>query len=127
MNFFGARVVEDNGRLYVDGGSFRLAIPRGLEAKYRIRLNDEVVFGIRPENINEYAFAGEIEGKEKLAGQVDVIEPVGSEIILIVTLGGHHLTAKVHRHTRASLHERIELAVDMNEMHLFDKQTGEIV
>ena len=58
---------------------------------------------------------------------VDVIEPVGSEVILIVTVGNRQLTAKIDPHTRASLHQPIELSVDMNNMHLFDKETGEVI
>ena len=58
---------------------------------------------------------------------VDVIEPMGSEVILIVTAGDHQLTAKVDPHTRASLHQTIELSLDMNNMHLFEKEKGEVV
>jgi multiple sugar transport system ATP-binding protein len=127
MNFLETKVVEDNGRLYVDGGSFRLAVPKDLQKKYRSRLNNEVIFGIRPEHINDRSFVSHIPGREKLEATVDVIEPVGSEVILIVTVGEHHLTAKVDPHTKASVHQPIDLSVDMNNIHLFDKETGEVI
>jgi len=127
MNFIETKVVEDNGRLYVDGGSFRLAIPEELAKRYRPRLNDEVIFGIRPEHINDRAFVSDIPGREKLEAIVDVMEPVGSEVILIVAVGEHHLTAKVDPHTKASVHQPIGLSVDMNNIHLFDRETGEVI
>ena len=127
MNFVEASVVQDNGRLYVDAGSFRLAIPGSLEGRYRARLNDEVVFGIRPEHIKDRSFSSDIPGRDELEAVVDVVEPVGSEVILIVTVGTHQLTAKVDPHTKASVHQPIELSVDMNKMHLFDKETGEVI
>jgi multiple sugar transport system ATP-binding protein len=127
MNFLETKVVEDSGQLYVDGGSFRLAIPGNLQGRYRARVNDEVFFGIRPEHINDPAFATDLPGTDRLEAMVDVIEPMGSEAILIVTVGDHQLTAKVDPHTRASLHQPIELSLDMNNMHLFEKEMGEVV
>jgi len=127
MNFLETRVTEENGRLCVDGGSFRLAIPEGLQGRYQPRVNDEVVFGIRPEHINDRAFATDLPGRDELEATVDVIEPVGSEVILIVTAGEHQLTAKVDPHAKVTLHQPIELSVDMNNMHLFDKETGEVI
>jgi multiple sugar transport system ATP-binding protein len=83
MNFVETRLVENNGRLYVDGGSFRLAIPKSREKT--------------------------------------------SEVILILRAGQHQLTAKVDPHTNASIHQPIGLSVDMDKMHLFDKETGEVI
>jgi multiple sugar transport system ATP-binding protein len=127
MNLLKLSVVEDNGRLYVDGKTFRLAIPGRLEERYRPRLNEEVIFGIRPEHINDRAFARDIPGKDELEAVVDVVEPVGSEVILIVTAGSHQLTAKVDPHTEASVHQPIRLSVDMNQIRLFDKKTEEVI
>ena len=127
MNFLDTRLVAENGRLYVDGGSFRLAIPKQFDEKYRPITNETVIFGIRPEDISEVSFAGDVPGREDLGAQVDVIEPIGSEIILIVNVGEHQLAAKVDPHTQAYLHEPIKLALNMNNMHLFDKETGEVI
>ena len=127
MNFLKTTVLEDDGKLYVDGGSFRLAIPERLEKRYRARVNDEVAFGIRPEHIADPSFASDVPGRDDLEVVVDVIEPIGSEVILIVTAGNHQLTAKVDPHTKASVHTPITLSVDMDKMHLFDKETGDVI
>jgi multiple sugar transport system ATP-binding protein len=127
MNFLETKVTEENGRLYVHGGNFRLSVPANLEGRYRNLINHEVILGIRPEHINDRAFAADVPGRDELKATVDVMEPVGSDVILIVTVGEHQLTAKVDPHTRASLHQPIGLSVDMSTMHLFEKETGEVI
>ena len=127
MNFLNTRLTEENGCLYVDSGDFRLMIPKNLNEKYKVRVSGEVVFGIRPEHISEISFAGDMPGRVELDAQVDVIEPIGSEVILIVAAGKHQLEAKVDPHTKAFLHQPIKLSIDMNEMHLFDKETGDVI
>ena len=127
MNFLETKVVEENGKIYVDGGNFRLSIPEDLQDRYRAWVNREVVFGIRPEHINDRAFVMDFSGKVEIKALVDVLEPIGSEIILIATVGKYQIVAKIDSHTKASLHQPIELAVDMNKMHLFVKDTGEVI
>jgi multiple sugar transport system ATP-binding protein len=127
MNFFDTRLVEDSGRLYVEGDGFRLAVPPSLEDKYRPHVNKDVLFGIRPEHVTEISALGDLPGREELRAAVDVMEPIGSEVILIVMVGKHKLTARVDPHIETSVYQPITLLVNMNEMHLFDKETGEVI
>ena len=55
MNLIDADLIEDNGRIWVDTGSFRLPVPPTHIEKYRPYLNREVVFGVRPEHIYDRA------------------------------------------------------------------------
>ena len=95
--------------------------------KYRSYVNREVVFGVRPEHIYDRALAGEVAAAENIDAMVDVFEPVGSEVILLVSAGNRQLTAKVDPRTTARAHQPIELCVDMGRMHLFDKTTGNVI
>ena len=52
---------------------------------------------------------------------VDVIEPLGSEIHLNVTSGRHNFVAVVDAQTNVRVHQEIELAIDLEKMHLFEK------
>ena len=127
MNLIDANLVEDNGRICVDGGSFRLPVPQTLTEKYRSYLSKEVVFGIRPEHIYDRALAGNVAEAENLNAIVDVFEPVGSEVILLVSAGNQQMTAKVDPRTSARAHQPINLCVDMEHMQLFDQSTGEVI
>jgi multiple sugar transport system ATP-binding protein len=63
-------------------------------------------------------------GAEVLEVTIDVVEPIGSHIILLVSSGSTHLTASVDPQTDAKPQMAKELLVDMNRIHLFDKATG---
>ena len=127
MNLIDADLVEDNGRIWVDTGSFRLPVPPKHIEKYRPYLNREVVFGVRPEHIYDRALAGEVVAAAHIEAVVDVFEPVGSEVILLVSAGDRQMTAKVDPRTSARVHQPIELCVDMGRMHLFDKTTAKVI
>ncbi len=126
MNFMDAMLLDDGGRLWVDGGDFRLPVPKALAHLPGDRRDRPVVLGVRPDDINDPEFAVQAggEGFAELDAVVEVIEPIGSEVILIASAGRHQFAAKVHSQTKARLHESIKLSIDMNNMHLFDKETG---
>ena len=50
-----------------------------------------------------------------------MIEPLGSEIHLNVTSGRHSFVAAVDAQTSVRVHQDIELALDLDKMHLFEK------
>jgi len=127
MNFMDVKLVEAKGQLYIDGGNFRLAVPEALKRKYDAWINRQVVFGMRPDHINDRSFLIDGSELEELEVVIEVIEPIGSEVILIVTTGDHQITAKVHPQTKVSLHQSINLTFEMNKMLLFDKETGEVI
>jgi multiple sugar transport system ATP-binding protein len=127
MNLIDAGLVQDNDRMSVDCGSFRLPVPQTHTEKYRFYLNKEVVFGLRPEHIYDRALAGDLGEAENIEAVVDVFEPVGSEVILLVSVGDQQLTAKVDPRTSARVHQPVKLCVDMERMHLFDKDTGNVI
>jgi len=127
MNFIDARLVRENDRLCVTAADFHFAVPASLEEKYCHTIGREVVFGIRPEHVLEMSDSHNLPAAASLEAQVEVVEPLGSEVILLVSAGKQQLTAKVDPSTRAAVHQTIRLAFRMDKMHLFDKQTGEVI
>jgi len=122
MNFFPAKLVTKEGKLCIDGESFQLAVPESRVANYRPYEGKEVIFGIRPNDIYDRVHApGHVKGSYMKA-TVDVIEPLGSEIHLNVTSGKHNFIAVVDVQTQVRMHQEVELAVDLNKMHLFEKE-----
>jgi len=127
MNFIDARLVRENDRLCVTAADFHFAVPASLEEKYCHTIGREVVFGIRPEHVLEMSDSHSLLEAASLEAQVEVVEPLGSEVILLVAAGKQQLTAKVDPSTRAAVDQTIRLAFRMDKMHLFDKQTGEVI
>jgi multiple sugar transport system ATP-binding protein len=123
MNFAPCRIVAKNGRLLIDAESFQLHIPEKKVPYYQSLAGSEAVFGMRPNDIYDRAFAPEPIKANSIRSVVDVIEPLGSEIHLNVTAGKHNLIAVVDVQTAYKVHQEIELAFDLNRMHLFQKES----
>src|SRR5512135_138062 len=52
MNFFDSTLVEQDGKLFVDGGTFKLQVPDTKRSTYLPAKGKKVIFGIRPEDVH---------------------------------------------------------------------------
>jgi multiple sugar transport system ATP-binding protein len=127
MNFFDVRVVERKGTLCIEGENFKMAVPSSLRDRYLKTKDQEAILGIRPQHIFDKKIRGPFPGGEQLRATIEVVEPVGSEVILLASCGSAQLTAMVDPQTLAKPHAEIEFLVDMNHMHLFNKSTEEVI
>ena len=73
--------------------------------------------------MQDRSFAEKDVSSGSLKGVVEVVEILGSEVQLHVTAGEYSLIARVDPRTQARLHEEIELAVNMDKIHLFEKES----
>ncbi len=126
MNFVDVHVVEENGSLFVKGANFKLLIPESFRERYLKVKDQEATLGLRPQYLYDKALKGSFPGSETMRITVEVVEPVGSEVILLASCGSDQITACVEPQTNAKPHFDLDLLVDMNRMHLFDKSTGDI-
>ena len=90
---------------------------------YESLVGSEVIFGMRPNDIHDRSFASERVKGNYVKAVVDVIEPLGSEIHLNVTSGQHNFIAVVDVQTQIRVHQEIELTVDLDKMHIFEKDS----
>jgi len=126
MNFLEARLVSENGGLAVDIQGTRLALPPEKAKSAEAYANKNVVFGIRPEDIlatPEKASAY----LTPLHATVEVLEPLGAEIVLELSYKGYTFTARTDPQMRAKMHDEIEVYFDMERGHLFDPQTEQTI
>jgi multiple sugar transport system ATP-binding protein len=121
MNFIPCRILSRDARLFIDAETFQLPVPEKKVPYYQSLSGSEVIFGIRPNDIYDRLYAPEHLKGNFIRAVVDVIEPLGSEIHLNATAGKHNLTACVDVQTSVRVHQEIELAVDLDKMHLFEK------
>ena len=80
----------------------------------------EVICGIRPEHV--LAENGELPNKVRM--MVKVVEPLGPHTLLVGVAGSTAYTAQVPAAFRANPKDEPSFAVNINEIHLFDKATG---
>ena len=127
MNFINVRVHAENDRLVLKNEHLKLSVPENRRDRYRPALSEaSVVLGIRPQHIYEPWAQGALAHGEPLKARVEVIEPVGPEVILLTSCGHDPVTICVDPKISATRHAEMEFLVDMDSVHLFHQQTGEV-
>ncbi|MBM7649499.1 multiple sugar transport system ATP-binding protein [Bacillus ectoiniformans] len=123
MNFFNGTV--QNGVFAI--GNKHIAIPEGKMKLLRERDYEgkEVILGIRPEDFhNEQVFLDTFK-ESAIECKVEVAELTGAENIIYSQLEGQNFIASVAARTETLAGQTIELGINMNKVHFFDKDTEE--
>jgi multiple sugar transport system ATP-binding protein len=123
MNFFPGTLVSEGGTLYANMAGQKLKVPASRASRLTGTAGQEVVFGLRPEDIHAVG-----EGAPKGDGmqgraEVDVVEPLGGEQLVYFTAGGQEFTARMDNRARPTPGEAMDLLYDTERLHVFDKQT----
>ncbi|HPM74957.1 MAG TPA: TOBE domain-containing protein, partial [Saccharofermentans sp.] len=85
--------------------------------------------GVRPEALTDETTFVSDHPEASFVADVDVVELLGAETYLYVTVNGSlPLTCRVDPTTSQSVvGESIDLAIDTNRVHLFDKDTEQSI
>ena len=121
MNFIDVKIVEKGSDLLAISDGFQLPIPSGKKPFLQQFVDSELTLGIRPEHLEEKKFADESAFAESFSATVDVIETLGAEVQLEVIAGAHPLVARVDPRSTVSRHESVDLAVNMDKIHFYEK------
>jgi len=127
MNFFPAKIQKSEGKLVVDAETFTLDIPEDRKSVYESHIEKPIIFGIRPEDIfnPEYTPPGII--AQPVDTIVDITEFIGNEIVLFLKSGEHDYVARVDPRTRATIGESVQVAFNMDNMHIFDRESEQAI
>lgn len=123
MNFFDATLVNEEGKLIVDTGDFRVLVPDDRKKAYSNYVGKQVMFGIRPEHIHATEFAPPGIVPSPIKGTAEVVELLGHELHVYLRTGKHVPIATIDTRKRLSVGNSVDLVVDMANMHIFDKNT----
>jgi multiple sugar transport system ATP-binding protein len=113
MNFVDVAISGD-GR-WAEAEGLRLKVPPHLAQ----RAGQRVTLGVRPEALR---IANGVDDSS-FATAVDVVEPLGNEILLNFRAAGVPMVARVDPGVRVKAHESIRLAPDPERLHFFDAKT----
>jgi multiple sugar transport system ATP-binding protein len=127
MNFLRSKLVQRNGAIEVDAGTFRLPVPADIAQEARPWIGQEVVFGIRPEDMQDRALWRDAPAEWTVRSTVDGHEPIGSDIILHLSAGDQAVIARVDAHSEARMGRPLEVVFNMRKMHLFNPQTSQAI
>jgi multiple sugar transport system ATP-binding protein len=123
MNFFDGKIASSNGDIFVEGSGFRLKTPAEKSAKLKQAPSSEIVLGVRPEDILDRAFVPDAPPEYCATVGVDVVEPMGSEIFVYLTIADQSFVARMDPRSQARAGQRIEVVFGMDKMHAFDRRT----
>jgi multiple sugar transport system ATP-binding protein len=121
MNFAPVRIEAENGGLWAVGEGIRLKVPAPMTNRVGSHAGRNVTLGIRPEDLH---IATEADPAElTLDVVVEVVERLGSEILLDVAVGRVTMVASVEPTATARMHDRLRLGVNPHRIHFFDNAT----
>ncbi len=121
MNFADVTITETNGAVWAENPGFRVGVPASQATRMRAYKGQHVIFGMRPEDLR-IASGGDAP-EYTFNTTVDVVEPLGSEILLDVKAGTSSMVARVEPTVRVKVHDPVRLAVDPERLHFFDTKT----
>ena len=118
MNFVPCRITARDGKLFIDTEAFQIEVPEKRKLYYEKLAGKEAIFGIRPNDIYDLAHSPDRVKGNVIKAKVDVVEPLGTEIHLYLNAG----IAAVDAQSAVRVHQEVELAIDLDKMHLFEKE-----
>jgi multiple sugar transport system ATP-binding protein len=115
------KVSESDGGLWVSNEGIHIKVPAELGAHLRRYVGEHVTLGIRPEDL--HVASGNDPVGVGFDAIVEVIEKLGSEILLDVKVGPHVMVAAVEPTVRTKVRDRLPLALNPDRLHFFDRQS----
>ena len=122
MNFMQVTATEENGRVFIDEGTFKLEVPDSDYLKSYIGKN--LIFGIRPEDIS---YVPESIAGKTVNAHVTVVEPLGSEIHVYLYTGKHQFIARVAPDINVAVDQKLNFSVDFSKSVFFDGETELVI
>jgi multiple sugar transport system ATP-binding protein len=110
MNFLSGTFSADGAA--VEGKGFRLTVPSELAGP--ARAGRAVIVGIRPEHLVDSGSG------PALAAQVEILEPLGDQLVVHAKLEETPLVFKVDPHRVLKIGETVDVFVGGDRLHLFD-------
>jgi multiple sugar transport system ATP-binding protein len=121
MNFADVTLAASNGKVWAEAPGLRIGLPEPVAHRVNGRNGGKATVGIRPEDIH---IAGPADPAELCFDvEVEVVEQLGSEILLDTRVGNSTFVASVDPTLRTRVHDRLKLAMNPARLHLFDAQT----
>ena len=130
MNFIEGLIAVEGSDVYVTFENISVKLPeRYAVEEVMERDGQQVIFGVRPEALTDETTFVSDHPEASFVADVDVVELLGAETYLYVTVNGSlPLTCRVDPTTSQSVvGESVDLAIDTNRVHLFDKDTEQSI
>jgi multiple sugar transport system ATP-binding protein len=122
INLVPARVFRDTETTAIGALSCRIPVNGDLGSLLRRIDGDSVVIGLRPEELRPCAPSAD--GLPAFQGQVELIEPLGSETHIALRVGDQTLTCRFPPRSGLEVGATITVQFDPQQMKVFDTESG---
>jgi len=129
MNLVEVEVEKRDDDIYLMFGEFPIKLPEG-KAKALVEggyVDKTVIMGIRPEDMHDEEVVLASSPESVIETEVEVHELLGAEVFLYLICAGQQMTARVNPRTTAKAGDVIKMALDIQKIHVFDKETEHII
>ena len=121
MNFAAVKVTEANGSLIAENSGLSIKLPDETAQRLRSHVGREIVLGVRPEDLS---VAGAADPDNPCFDAViEVVEQLGSEILLDMKVGEGVMVACVDPAVRVKVRDKLRVAMRPSKLHVFDAKT----
>ena len=124
MNFMPCRVQGDSSRLVNDTGGLQILLNGTISNIIEGSGECEFTLGIRPEDIVVRKLNEISESDSTIRARINVVELLGRETFLDLTVGSQSLTAIVPPDTAVKANEEIGIEIIPDKIHLFNPISG---
>ena len=125
MNFVDATCKVVGDKVYLVAGPSEIELPPA-KAKKLIEggyAGKTVVLGIRPEDVHDSQAFINNSADSVIESTIKVYELLGAEVFLYFDIEGTQMTARVNPRTTLRTGDKAVFALDMEKIHVFDKET----
>ena len=124
MNFFQAKLVSES-ETYLDIGGFKLRVAEDKASMLNESKSREFTVGIRPRELKVYRRPPQ--GTAALKAEVEVVEPLGDEMILDLRIGSNFARAVTPAEFEAGMGETVWVVMPPSRIHVFDEEGNSIL
>jgi multiple sugar transport system ATP-binding protein len=125
MNFLDGPLAVRDGTITFEEGSVSIPLPSLAAARLGSYVGRKVFFGIRPEDVRDRPLVGEQVAAFSVKTVVEVVEPLGDEMILYLRTPTHEFLGKVGSHGGVTDGQTLEVSLNLDKVQIFDAETGE--
>ena len=127
ISFMNGRIIKQERKYYFNEGKFQVKLVEEMHKAIAPYEGKEIIFGIRSEDIYDKLFASEASPENTIRATCEVVEPLGSEVLLYLNSGKHTFVARVGAHNRPDVNRDMDLVFDMSKVHFFDLETEKTI
>jgi multiple sugar transport system ATP-binding protein len=120
MNFLTVKVSEEGGSVVISEGNFKVKVDPTHAQYLKSYVGKEVYFGIRPEDLH---YSEKAAADDNMPTKVTVVEPLGADIHLWLTVGNQSLVARTEPQYTFKVGDVANFVPRMDKARFFDRDT----